>query len=65
MTARAAIRQSDLERVMKAAKKAGLHVEVDLRTGVARTLTAEAPAAPMAALDRWLAENDDDGDRAA
>jgi hypothetical protein len=65
MTARATLRQSDLERVMKAAKKAGLHVEFDLKRGVARTLTADQPETPMAPLDRWLAENDEDGDRAA
>lgn len=49
--------QADVERVMRAAKKVGLQVEVDLSTGTVRTLTGEAPTAQLTDLQKWKAAN--------
>jgi hypothetical protein len=61
MTARAAIRQSDIARVMRAAKLEGMAGEIDMRSGVIRffpanhrPVTIDATNEPDAsALKQW------------
>jgi 3-isopropylmalate dehydratase small subunit len=58
MSARVAFKQSDIERVMRAAKKLGLQVEIDLATGQARTLTDKSADEQMTDLQKWRAAKD-------
>jgi hypothetical protein len=47
VTARAAIRQSDIARVMRAAKSEGMAGEIDMRSGVIRFFPANHRPVPV------------------
>lgn len=51
MTARSAIRQADIARVMRAAKRAGVSAEIDMATGLVRILPTNPAQAGVASLD--------------
>lgn len=66
MSRAARFRQADVERVIRAAKKLGVNVELDLTTGHVRTLTPGSPMPLPANSDdldveyrEWRAEHGD------
>ena len=62
MTARAAIRQPDLARLMRAARREGVGLEIDMARGVARVLPAPAPLIDAAAIPRHFSALAPDGE---
>lgn len=66
MTRAASFSIAAMERLLKASNRAGVPIEVDLKTGVVRTLTTDTPK-PLAAnsddldveLQEWRAKNGD------
>lgn len=58
MTKRASRTQAEWERIMRASKKTGVPVEVDLENNTVRVLTVEPAAAQMTDLQKWRAAKD-------
>lgn len=58
MTRAARFTQADIERVMRAAKKHGVPVELDLNTGTARLLTPDQAKPQLTELEQWKARRD-------
>lgn len=58
MTRRAAFTQAEVERIMRASKRTGVPVEVDLTAGTVRVLTPAPAAEQMTDLQRWRAAKD-------
>lgn len=55
MTRAAKFTQAEVERVLRASKKTGVPVEVDLNTGSVRVLTVAPAAEQMTDLQKWKA----------
>ena len=58
MTRPARFTQADVERVMRASKKLGVPVELDLNTGAVRLLTPTEAAPQLTDLEQWKARRD-------
>lgn len=58
MSRRATFTQAEVERIMRASKKTGVPVEVDLAAGTVRVLTVAPAAEQMNALQKWRAAKD-------
>lgn len=58
MTKPARFTQADVERVLRAAKNAGVKVELDLNTGAVRTLTEAESRPQLTELQQWKARRD-------
>lgn len=58
MSRRAAFTQAEYERIMRASKKTGVPVEVDLATGAVRVLTVAPAAEQMTDLQKFRAARD-------
>ena len=58
MTRAAKFTQAEVERVMRASRKLGVPVELDLNTGAVRVLTAAEPAPQLTDLQKWRSARD-------